>query len=232
MSTDLSDTDLRILSYLEQTYWETGEYPTHEAISTRLGISSSTVQRSLAKEPCKNVLRDRGITPPEDLDLLSPEQILAVNMYMDVTDRRSMREKLKIIGVTQAQWNAWLRQPTMIKYLEKRGSILFQGVNGMAYAQLTKMVGDGSLDAIKFAWAVNGTYNEKREGDVDIIALLTRIMEVLARHVKPEVLITVAAELEALGPGAPKMLAAGNAAPPVEDAVIVDDRPDPWHLEM
>lgn len=160
--------------------------------------------------------------PPEDEALLSAQQILAVNLYMDLTDRRTMREKLKAIDLKQSQWNAWLRQKTFSDYILKRGKALFGGVDGLAYTQLVKAVDAGAEWAVKYSFEINGTYNPRHQDNLDVMNLLTRLFEIMARHIEPEKLLEIASELEAVG-GPIKMAPALEIRPSIEDAVEISE---------
>lgn len=195
----LETIDKRILNYCEQIFWETGLVPTPERISDELSIRREVVQRAFRKDSFKASLATRGIdlTPEISGKVLDPRQILLANLLLNLHDRRSIREKLALVNVSTQQYNAWMRQPQFIEFLRKRGEAIFKGNDHEAYIALTKAVSRGDVNALKLFFEMRGIYNPRLSIDVNIEAVMLRVVEVIAKRVNsPEILEQIAEDLE------------------------------------
>ncbi len=61
---------------------------------------------------------------------------------------------------------------------------------------LVKAVESGDLTAIKFQMELTGRYNPRIDVNVNVEGLLARVVDIVARHVTPEVMEAIANELE------------------------------------
>lgn len=197
--TQLETIDKRILNYCEQVFWETGMVPTPEAVSDALSIKRERVLESFRNDKFKQSLATRGIdlTPGISGKVLDPRQILLANLLLNLHDRRSIREKLKLVQVSVQQYNAWMRQPQFIEYLRKRGEAIFKGSDHEAYLALTKAVSRGDVNALKLFFEMRGIYNPRLTIDVNIEAVMLRVVEIISKRVNdPDTLTAIADDLE------------------------------------
>lgn len=195
----LGTIDKRILNFCEQVFWETGLVPTPERISDQLGIKRERIQESFRADKFRESLAARGIdlTPEISGKVLDPRQIMLANLLLNLHDRRSIREKLKIVEVSSQQYNAWMRQPQFTEFLRKRGEALFKNSDHEAYKSLVTAVGRGDINALKLFFEMRGIYQPRLQIDVNIEAIMLRVVEVVSKYVTdPELLITIASELE------------------------------------
>lgn len=220
-STMIDETALKIVTLMEQKYFETGAVPTVEQVSNLLGLKGQIVLSTLDKQPVKELLKRRGIEPINEDGLVSIEQAYLVNLLLDTFDRRGIREKLKAlkeavgIEITYAQYNAWMKDPNFKRYLAKRAEIQFDSLEPIARNRIVQAVESGNLAAIEYYFEISGIYSRRSQDMLDMRKLLAQIIDILSRHCSPEVLTTVANELEMLGVGSFN----GNvrALPPVVD---------------
>jgi len=208
---------LTVARYVEQVFWETGQIPTQEKCIEDLsplfqkglddGNGNTVLNASVAhsvvatfKNPnVKQLLSQKGIDlyPKISGKVLTAEQLILANMLLNLHDKRSVREKLKEIGVTSQQYHAWLRQPQYMEYLRKRGESMLASSDHIAYKNLIGAVESKDLNAIKFFFELRGIYNPKLTIDVNVNMVLTQVVEVIARHVKdPVALSNIADELD------------------------------------
>lgn len=203
----LDQTALKIITLYEQKYFETGEIPTVQQVSNLLGLQGSEVLSYLDKPQVKETLHRRGITAVNQDGLVSIEQAYLVNLMLDTFDRRGIREKLKAlkdamgIEITFAQYNAWMKDPNFKRYLVKRAEIQFDAVAPVAKNKLVAAIESGNLAAIEYYHEMTGIYSRRSQEMLDMRKLLAQIIDILTRHVTPEVLQAVATELEVLGVG-------------------------------
>jgi hypothetical protein len=150
-------------------------------------------------------LKRRGIETINSDGLVSIEQAYLVNLLLDTFDRRGIREKLKAlkdavgIEITFAQYNAWMKDPNFKKYLAKRAEIQFDSLEPVARNRIVQAVEAGNLQAIEYYFEISGIYSRRSQDLLDLRKLLAQIIDILSRHVDPQVLQAVATELEVLG---------------------------------
>jgi hypothetical protein len=203
----LDQTALKIITLYEQKYFETGQIPTVQQVTNLLGLPGTTVLNYLDRPVVKETLKRRGIEAINQDGLVSIEQAYLVNLMLDTFDRRGIREKLKAlkdamgIEITFAQYNAWMKDPNFKRYLTKRAEIQFDGVAPVAKNKLVAAIEAGNLAAIEYYHEMTGIYSRSSQEMLDMRKLLAQIIDILSRHCTPEVLQTVASELELLGVG-------------------------------
>lgn len=200
----LGPTAVAYVTFIDQAFWTHGGVPTPEKIKAELGISKNKQNILRQDDRIKGALMARGIDLDEQTSngLLTPQQVVVANLLMNLHDKRSVREKLQVIGVSSQQYHAWLRQPAFADYLRKRAENLFSSSDHVAYTQLIKSVEGGSESAIKLFMEMRGIYNPKLEVNINIQSVVVRLVEIVAKHVKdPLVLEAIATEVERLDVG-------------------------------
>lgn len=194
----LNEEDIRVVAYLEQLFWETGLLATNERVSLDLNISIDKVKKCWKNPDFRQSLIARGLDLNVDKSsrALEPRQVMAANIILNTYDRRSVREKLELVNVTPQQFAAWKRQPPFQAYLQTRSEEMLKAAGADANVGLVKSVESGDLTAIKFWMELTGKYNPKLDVNINVEGLLARVVDVVARHVTPEVMEAIANELE------------------------------------
>jgi len=202
----LTTTEVRVLNYVEQVFWETGLCSTPERVAEELHLNPATVRKAYTNETFKTQLAARGIDPEglivpgkliQESKALSAKQIVCANMMLNLHDKRSEREKLALIGVSSQQYHAWLRQPAFIEFLRKRGEALFSSSDFLAYKSLVQNVKAGDNKSLELFFRMRGIYRPEINVNINIEAVLTRVVEVISAHVKdPHIINAIATELE------------------------------------
>lgn len=194
----LGDLDVRVLSYVEQAFWETGYVPTHEAVANALGVSVGSVGGTWRKPQFRQALIARGIDlkPEQNDKILDPKQVMLANLLLNSHDKRSVREKLEILDVSSQQYHAWMRQDAFQGYLRKRAEEMFKAADPDAYMGLVKAVGNGDVNALKLFFEMRGIYNPRVQVDVNLEAVVVKIVEVVSQFVEPSVMAQISERLE------------------------------------
>lgn len=156
------------------------------------------VSKAFKNEAFLNALRSKGLdlTPVKAKKTLTAAQLALSNMLLNNMDKRSVREKLAQLNVTQQQYNAWLRDPVYQEHLRRRGEALLGSSDYIAYKNLVAAVESKDLNAIKLFMEVRGIYNPRLQIDINIEVVITRILDIVSRHVEPAKLQLIAAELD------------------------------------
>ncbi len=206
----LSNEMVDVLTYIEQVWWEDNKsMPTNEKIAEATGVGLQTIKGYWQSADFRAALNHRGVSFYNDPDAgkaLTYEQLLVANMLLNIQDRRSLREKLGAadIGVTPAQVGAWMRQPAFQEHLRKRSENLYQGADGAAYVALVKAIDNGDLKAVQLFFEMKGIYTPRSQVDVNIHAILARVVEIISIHVSDQATLeAIAGDLEGLVSGQP-----------------------------
>ena len=204
----LTETEIRILNYVEQVWWEAGGVPTNERLIEDLAVTEDQIKNFWKKPIVTKALAARGIELADadpSKGILTTPQIIMANMLLNLEDKRSTREKLKELSdavgeeISTQKLAAWRRQPAFNAYLTKRAEELFKGSDPDAYAGLVQLVKQNDLGAIKTYFEMRGIYNPKVTVDVNVGLILTKIVEIVSRHVTdPEILEAIAEDVEKL----------------------------------
>lgn len=190
-----------LMAYYEQVYWETSQLPSDELVSSKTGFPIARIKKFRSSQWFQDQLKARGMSPGETLGdgVLTPEQIVIANMYLNTWDNTSMRQKLEILGISTAQFAAWKRDPAFSRYLQVRAEEQFKASDAAAFKTLTKAVEGGDLNATKLYFEMRGRYQPRVHVSVDIQSILVRMVEIVAKHVdQPETIEAIATELEEL----------------------------------
>ena len=200
-SRKLTQNQTKVLSYIEQRYYETGLIATTEACGSALDLPVGVIRTCLSAEIVKSALLARGIDLErvDDLTVLTPVQLALANMLLNIHDKTSVRMKLEALNVTSQQYHAWLRQPAFQNYLRKRAEETFKAADSDAYLGLIKAVQNGDIKAIQLFFEMRGIYNPRVQVDINIDVVMTRVIEIISRHITDEhTLNAIATDFEQL----------------------------------
>jgi hypothetical protein len=197
---NLTDDEITVLSYVEQKYWETGSVPTMEKSAQDLKMDVNVVKKAWKKQTFNDALIARGLKWDSRGDgILTPKQIVLVNMLMSVNDGLSLRQKLGAIQVTQQQYQAWLRDPHFQNYLRMRTEQVFEIADVEVLQALQETAKNGDVQAIKLFAEMRGIYNPRTTVDINIDTVIYRVVDIVARYVKdPAIIESIASELESI----------------------------------
>lgn len=213
-SGQLSDGAVKVLCFVEQTYWTHGAAPTQDAIVERLGLNKQTVKKYFENETFRTALRTRGVdlSPEQSNGLLTIQQLTLANMLLNLHDKKSVRQKLEDIGVSSQQYHVWLKDPAFSSYMRQRAEDLFQGKDHEVYIALLNNATGGDSKAIQLFFEMRGIYNPKLQVEVNLEQVLQKVIEIIARHVTdPATIAAIADDMDMLDTGAPRR---GVVSPP------------------
>lgn len=204
----LSRSMVEVLTWMEQVFWEDGKVPTNEAIAEAINVRVETIRTYWEHEEFRIAAAARGIDSNNVLAVnpraLTMEQLLVANLLLNVHDRRSMREKLKdgaisSLNISPQKVAAWMRQPAFQDHLRKRALETFKGAEPLAYRELVRAIESGDMKAVQLYFEMTGIYNPRLQVDVNINVVISRVVEIIQRHVQdPVILAAIAEDVEAL----------------------------------
>jgi hypothetical protein len=134
---------------------------------------------------------------------LTAEQVAAVNLVLDYSDKRPLATKLRGIGVTTTQYHNWKKNPHFANYMNERSEGLLGAHAPETDAALLGQVTRGNMRAIEYVNAMTGRYDPRAQSEVNVGAIMVRLVEVIQRHIKdPEIIRAIAAEFTEVAPSA------------------------------
>ena len=188
----------QLVTQIEARYWLIGEYPDGQTINnlydldfTTLKVYLPSINKALAKRELPTY--DPFKRPKEELD---PEFVVAVNFLVDISDKRSKAVKLKAVGLTTQRFNVLLKNRLNRTYYESRAEEAFNNVAPVAKTSLGKLVDSGDLQAIKYYHEFTNIHDPNKELNLNLNKLISLFMEVLIKHVSPQVIDVISQEFD------------------------------------
>lgn len=154
----------------------------------------------MSEEQLESYEKTRQIVlDPNDPD---PMFILVAQSVLDLSDSRSLGAKIKEfapVGVTSKSWTKWMEKPANLKFfnevLEKRFD---KDVERNAQLAVARNVSAGDMTTIKWYYEMTNKYRPANQNTENLSVLLGLVMQILVKHLDPEVIDVVADELETL----------------------------------
>lgn len=211
---DLASPETLVLSCIEQYFWLHSKMPPVDVITTATGLGYQDTVKLLNTAKFKKRLLDKGIINGYQagrmesyltfLEIahmhpgLDPIQIIAANVILNSSDRRSDRKKLEELGITLQQWSAWQHQPDFKAYLTARSASMFGDLDIAANQAMSRMINDDNFQAVKLFFEMTGRYTPKAEVSVQVNVhlVLAAVVEIIAEHVPPELAGVIADAIE------------------------------------
>lgn len=193
----LTDRELKVVNFIDQKFWETGFVPSYEAVGLATKEAPEYVKGLIERNQLARkslIVRGVDLKAEESAGLLTSEQLMAANVMLNAHDKRSVREKLEFLNISSQQWHAWLRQPGFSQYMSKRAEAAFEGNDWKAYDALRENIEEGRLEAVKLHFEMRGKYKQQVDVNVNIEQVLTRVIEIISRHVNDEEVLVAIAE--------------------------------------
>jgi len=106
---------------------------------------------------------------------------------------------LDFVGISTQKLNSWMRDPKFAVHLRKRAEKQFAESDTKAYMSIIKGMEDGDLKATQLFLEMRGLYNPRVDVNINVDSVLTRVVEIISKHVKdPAILGAIADDLEML----------------------------------
>lgn len=186
------ETFLTLLSNAYALYLMEGSYD-NERLQRRTGLAPGIIAKTISSPEFTTALRLRGVSP--EATGLTREQELCIQVLTDPSDGKSLKQKidsLKPHGVTYAKYRAWMKNSTFRAYITSVSEEMLAN-NQDALTQLERLAASGDLAAIKYKLEVNQRYNPQQQQNIDMVAVMSKMLEILSKHVRdPETLTAVA----------------------------------------
>jgi hypothetical protein len=190
---------VKVIAVVEQYWWTAKRFINTNEIAKLTGMSLEQVSQITSSETYINVLRTKGlITSSTNSEILTAKQILAANMVLTRADTRSLREKLKEVGVSISEWNGWLNTKVFKNYISARSESELASHDHAAFRTILNAVDEGDITATKLFLELRGRYSTKVDVSVNVNVLLTQVVELIANYVSSTDLEEIATKLDSL----------------------------------
>jgi hypothetical protein len=191
-----------ILTYIEQAYHQTGILPSKEKIAEHFDLELRVLAGIFRRSEFKTAYQARGL-PNYNQHLqsranrvLTPMQLAVANQILNTYDRKTLSAKLKAMGVTTLQYQAWLKEQAFQDYLRSESQNRLGNSDIDARLSLMKLVQDGDFQSIKFFYEISGQHSPQERANLNLMNILSQLMEILVQYLAPNQLIEVADKME------------------------------------
>lgn len=168
-----------------QTWWlSKGELPTVDELYKLWPRTPKEVYTKIfLSEEFVTALGYRGIQWGPDSGL-SIEQQTALLMLADPTDRRSLRVKLKQLGIPGPTYQSWLRQPFFKAQLDKRTKDYYSDYLPEVRGALVGKAMDGDMQAINVVLAITGEWDPHAREVQNAREVVLKVMDAIVKNVQ------------------------------------------------
>lgn len=168
-----------IVAAVDVLYRRNGVIPTvSEVTKDWEGFDHKTVKKAFASPELKQALSLRGIEWDAKAGL-TPEQLYALTILQDPSDRRTTKSKMESIGVPMAKYRAWMRNPIFAGYMNQQAEANLGDAVQMAINKLVGNAEAGDQRAIEKILEMTGRWNPQQQEVQNARAVVLMFMEVI-----------------------------------------------------
>lgn len=201
MSKLLSKEEWDVLCYIDQHHMRKGAFPSLRTISRETNVAQVTVSEALKNPIIQKSLTERGIDwAPVSSNVLSGEQIATIQTILDITDKRSISEKLKSLGVHPNKYYGWKKQKNFMEAYREASEALYGESLPEVHRSVIQEAVNGSYNHQKLMLAISGRWDEKKQDEqMNVRYVLMKVLEIIQTHVSDaETLNAIAGEFETI----------------------------------
>lgn len=130
----------------------------------------------------REALSYRGIPWAEDTGL-SLEQQSVLMVMSNPADKRTLANKLRVLGVPMPRYQAWLKQPLFAQHLNKQTKLAYEEFLPNMRTALIGNAVDGDQKAIEMVFAMTGEWNPNAMAVQDSKAVVYAVIEAVVKRV-------------------------------------------------
>lgn len=168
-----------------------------ETVAQQSGVSLSRTKKIMDHEDFTEFLLRQNIKLGNNA-VLMPEQVLAIRLMTDVTDKRSPGSKLKSLGIPSWKWQTWNKDPYFKRALKKVTDDLMQESWELGRAAVAQQAADGNINHIKYLGELSGQHDPLRRQAMDVEAILREVIELVSQYLTPQQQIEFGGQLSML----------------------------------
>lgn len=196
----LNNLEKKIISFIEEHFWEYQQVPTLAKIEDKFGTD---VSLEFSKPSFREALHKKYLLvyyDTIDSSGLSPEQLLALNMVCNPDDKRSLRVKLNQCNLSSQQWAVWMNDPSFNRHFSGRLHRNFKGAMPEVLMAVVQQAIGGDVKAQTLYLEMSGAYTRSSNVNVnvDVGHTLDKLVEILQEELasQPALLTRIAERFE------------------------------------
>lgn len=181
----LSKDEWNILNFIEERYSRRQQFPHLSTISKELKIDQVKVVDCLSNPLMQKSLTIRGI-PWEFLeeDRLTPMQLAAIQCILNISDQRTIADKLRGLGINLSTYYGWKKQPHFAEVYREQSERLYGEAIPEVHQSIIKNAVDGDFKSQKLMLAIAGRWDDKKSVEsLNVKFVLIKVLEVIQKHV-------------------------------------------------
>ena len=168
-----------IVAGIDLVYRRTGSVPSIDQLLEEWGgFSEKAVKAAYATPELAKALEIRGISLSPKSGL-SQEQLYALAILQDFTDRRSTKAKLEQVGISLSKYRAWMRDPSFARAMSEQAEQNLGDATQMALNKLVANAESGDQRAIEKILEITGRYNPQQQEIQNARTVVLTMMEVI-----------------------------------------------------
>ena len=168
-----------VVAGVDLLYRQTGKIPTiNELVKSWPEANVTTVREIWATPEFKTALGIRGIEIDEKLGLTA-EQLYAIQILQDPSDRRTVKARLEVVGISIGKYRAWMRNPVFAGAMRQQAEDNLGDSVQMALNRLVAAADSGDLRAIEKILEVTGRWNPQQQEAQNARTVVLMMMEVI-----------------------------------------------------
>lgn len=192
----LSRAERDVISFYELQWIMKSRVPTIEEVASYCKLKHTEINYMLTRKMVQKALDQRGVPWKQHTqEELTPTQVAVAITMSNFADTRTNEAKLDQMGVTSAQYYAWLNDPAFKNMVQTLADQNLQNIRPTAIGEFTKLINQGDWNAVKFYLQTTGELqgNEAPQSEV----LIKMLIEIIQKHVKdPEIIIAIANDIK------------------------------------
>lgn len=201
MSQLLSIEQWNVLNFVDEHHFKTGQFPPLSLIARKTKVDQVTIVECLSSPLVQKSLEARGIQwDIVDDDRLTPRQLACIQLLLNVTDPRSIKEKLESLGISQSTYYGWKKQPYFMTAYRQASENLYGESLPEVHRSLIQNAVHGDFQSQKLMLAISGRWDSSKSVEgMNVQFVLMRVLEVIQKHVRDkDALEAIAGEFELL----------------------------------
>lgn len=181
------------------THWNTkGVMPSVAEVAAAFNQNMVVVQNFVDDDAFRKHLVIRGL-PLSKRSVLNPDQLKCIVILTDPTVKGGLRERLKLAGVHYNTYRSWMQMHEFKDAFTKLAEQILDNSLADVNQGLVQAANRGDVAAIKFYYEVTGRYNPQDRQVMDVMAVLSGVVEIIQRRITdPTLLSLLATDLQNL----------------------------------
>lgn len=172
-----------------------GLTPTIDDVSRYSRCRKKTIARVLDTPEFLHAITARGVNWQKEKGL-SSVQMLALNVLTNPADRRDIRAKLRSVGATYAQYQAWLREPLFRDKVNQLSEQMLGDNMINVHQALVNKASSGETRAIELYYQLTGRHDPAAKQVVEMQAIIRLLLEILTKRITdPKLLEQIADDI-------------------------------------